>query len=339
MSSPTNNNETIAPDSDDDYEDEDVNYWCHQCEVTPTILKYLSFLSFSLKAEIDAILDSGTPTCPRCGSEFVEEMEGGGINDVDDDFLGTPTLNLGGDRADIANVLQMLFQTLQPSLGNSVNMQRLGPNSAAFSVTTEPPNTAQNVPSASDNAQGLDDAEIPAGGVGEPEPNTGPMLGDGVPPEINNLLQLLLNIPRTTTTAGGVPNPFMTMLNMVGNPGGLDDIITELMEQAQQRSAPPAATEEMINKLPSISITHEMLDRKADCTVCQDEFTQDSSALELPCHHIFHTDCIQQWLKMNGSCPVCRFSLVTGTTPQNTENTQVNTVAEETGGNENLDID
>lgn len=26
--------------------------------------------------------------------------------------------------------------------------------------------------------------------------------------------------------------------------------------------------------------------------------------------HIFHPDCLQPWLKTNGSCPVCRFSLV-----------------------------
>lgn len=28
------------------------------------------------------------------------------------------------------------------------------------------------------------------------------------------------------------------------------------------------------------------------------------------CRHIFHPDCLQPWLKTNGSCPVCRFSLV-----------------------------
>lgn len=26
--------------------------------------------------------------------------------------------------------------------------------------------------------------------------------------------------------------------------------------------------------------------------------------------HVFHPDCLQPWLKTNGSCPVCRFSLV-----------------------------
>lgn len=47
-------------------------------------------------------------------------------------------------------------------------------------------------------------------------------------------------------------------------------------------------------------------------TLLPEENTSESSgvAITLPCEHSFHDDCIIQWLKTNGTCPVCRFSLV-----------------------------
>lgn len=38
--------------------------------------------------------------------------------------------------------------------------------------------------------------------------------------------------------------------------------------------------------------------------------TNSGVAIELPCHHDFHDDCIIMWLKTSGTCPVCRYALV-----------------------------
>lgn len=51
-------------------------------------------------------------------------------------------------------------------------------------------------------------------------------------------------------------------------------------------------------------------DGNKDCLVCQDDFALDENILELPCHHLFHTDCLVPWLKNSGTCPTCRFALV-----------------------------
>ncbi|KAF9973776.1 hypothetical protein BGZ73_002964 [Actinomortierella ambigua] len=107
------------------------------------------------------------------------------------------------------------------------------------------------------------------------------------------------------------------LFNMVGNPGdyvfgqnGLDDIITQLMEQQSRMSGPIGATDETINKVPRHKLTQEELDVKLDCSVCKDEFTMDDSLLQLECKHIFHEDCLKPWLKMSGTCPTCRFSII-----------------------------
>ena len=46
-----------------------------------------------------------------------------------------------------------------------------------------------------------------------------------------------------------------------------------------------------------------------NCAVCQESFTSGQDARMLPCCHIFHLDCIDQWLLQNPSCPNCRESI------------------------------
>lgn len=42
------------------------------------------------------------------------------------------------------------------------------------------------------------------------------------------------------------------------------------------------------------------------CAVCLGEYEDDELVATLPCGHSFHRDCIQRWLRHEGSCPQCR---------------------------------
>ena len=44
----------------------------------------------------------------------------------------------------------------------------------------------------------------------------------------------------------------------------------------------------------------------AACAVCKEDFVVGDAALRLPCAHLYHDDCIVQWLKNTGTCPICR---------------------------------
>ncbi|KAF5179722.1 E3 ubiquitin-protein ligase ring1-like [Thalictrum thalictroides] len=50
---------------------------------------------------------------------------------------------------------------------------------------------------------------------------------------------------------------------------------------------------------------------KDPCTVCREEFMIGEDIALMPCLHVFHKDCIGQWLKTTNTCPICRFSMPT----------------------------
>ncbi|KAL3640638.1 hypothetical protein CASFOL_015606 [Castilleja foliolosa] len=45
-----------------------------------------------------------------------------------------------------------------------------------------------------------------------------------------------------------------------------------------------------------------------DCTVCLDSLIGCRKIVTLGCRHVFHPDCIAEWLSQanNNTCPVCR---------------------------------
>jgi len=46
------------------------------------------------------------------------------------------------------------------------------------------------------------------------------------------------------------------------------------------------------------------------CAICWSEFEEDEDVRRLPCIHLFHIECVDKWLKMNKSCPICRQDII-----------------------------
>nr|CAD1826220.1 unnamed protein product [Ananas comosus var. bracteatus] len=69
---------------------------------------------------------------------------------------------------------------------------------------------------------------------------------------------------------------------------------------------PAPAPASAIASIPTIFITD---DRTLQCPVCKEEFAVGAEAREMPCEHVFHSECIVPWLTAHNSCPVCRFQL------------------------------
>jgi Ring finger domain/PA domain len=49
--------------------------------------------------------------------------------------------------------------------------------------------------------------------------------------------------------------------------------------------------------------------RHLSCPICCEDFKIEAEAVQLPCLHFFHHECIVPWLKQRDSCPTCRYAL------------------------------
>lgn len=90
------------------------------------------------------------------------------------------------------------------------------------------------------------------------------------------------------------------------------DNLELLMEQlmgASERRGPPPAPRTAIDAMPTVKITQRHLRGDSHCPVCKDKFELGSEAREMPCKHLYHSDCIVPWLVQHNSCPVCRLEL------------------------------
>jgi hypothetical protein len=69
-------------------------------------------------------------------------------------------------------------------------------------------------------------------------------------------------------------------------------------------------TKEELDKIPVNiykDISPELKEKKDSCTVCREEYHDNDNVRTLRCGHVFHTECVDNWL-MNHShkCPCCR---------------------------------
>ena len=46
------------------------------------------------------------------------------------------------------------------------------------------------------------------------------------------------------------------------------------------------------------------------CSICLDEFTENTPLIQLNCNHMYHPHCINDWLQRQPSCPLCRCELI-----------------------------
>jgi hypothetical protein len=88
---------------------------------------------------------------------------------------------------------------------------------------------------------------------------------------------------------------------------------------AQSKGVP----QEFIDSLERVPLKNLPQKETADCPICTNRFVDDDYPLlvKLPCSvqhsagkvakdHIFDLECIGPWLKVNSTCPLCRFDVL-----------------------------
>ena len=73
------------------------------------------------------------------------------------------------------------------------------------------------------------------------------------------------------------------------------------------------ASEDQLSKLKEVKIdkSKHFVEKEEgkglsppDCSICT--FEIKDKAIQLKCKHLFHKECVVEWLKINKICPVCR---------------------------------
>ncbi|KAF6150793.1 hypothetical protein GIB67_020876 [Kingdonia uniflora] len=66
---------------------------------------------------------------------------------------------------------------------------------------------------------------------------------------------------------------------------------------------------------PGADLTDErvLLPEDAECCICLSSYEDGQELHALTCGHHFHSACIVKWLKINASCPLCKYNILKGT--------------------------
>ncbi|GLJ34225.1 hypothetical protein SUGI_0687740 [Cryptomeria japonica] len=77
------------------------------------------------------------------------------------------------------------------------------------------------------------------------------------------------------------------------------DVVSQQMEEEAR---------ELIDAFGTIKIYNLHINEVPLCSICRIEYEVGEEACQMPCHktHIFHSDCLRQWLERRKSCPLCK---------------------------------
>ena len=106
----------------------------------------------------------------------------------------------------------------------------------------------------------------------------------------------------------GVPN-FNNLISnsVIDTFQNLFDVISEAQAAPEYEDVKVTLSEEDFQKLKTTTLK-ETTDK--ECNICLDSFKINDTTTTLPCDHVFHKNCIHDWLcNEKVSCPVCRFDV------------------------------
>jgi len=288
-------------------------FFCHECSI-----------------EIPRI--AADFTCPTCNSGFIEELGQGENTQGAAGHARDPFHDDDSDHEDHMDLGQVLgpLESILPGLlgggglgprstfqGGSTGFRNMGPGHIRIS-TRGPSGPSRPLPGGPQNL-GMDQAALENAlqdfifnMVGMQFGGQGGGGGGGGGARFHFISQ-----------GGGPPN-----FQLHGNPGdyawgrgGLDAIITQLLNQMDGAGPPPMAAEN-IQSIPTVKINKDQMEKSSSCSVCWEDFTEGEEVRLLECGHCFHSGCIVPWLELHGTCPVCRKQLNPGHVPPDPDTTE-----------------
>ena len=94
------------------------------------------------------------------------------------------------------------------------------------------------------------------------------------------------------------------------NDSNISAMLEQVMQMMRNRGEHPT-DQAILNELPETQIDDvtKLDPEKKNCVICLGDFKNGDKATVLPCIHLFHSYCIQNWLKTKNCCPICKYRL------------------------------
>ncbi|KFK44584.1 hypothetical protein AALP_AA1G277700 [Arabis alpina] len=98
-------------------------------------------------------------------------------------------------------------------------------------------------------------------------------------------------------------NPFTQGMVILEGSSGLNPLLRDLLDSNEEGQ--PPASKASIDAMPIVDV-----EDGGECVICLEEWKmKEETVKEMPCKHRFHGGCIEKWLGLHGSCPVCRYEM------------------------------
>jgi hypothetical protein len=123
--------------------------------------------------------------------------------------------------------------------------------------------------------------------------------------KMNTVRTILYNLQRADeAVAQRVLNIMNVLIPAAAQADAVGDAVSQ-QELQQMQDFKRIVPEEELAKLQVVAFSELQTDEK-NCSICLDEFLAESQLYAIPCKHLFHKECLTDWVAENYKCPVCR---------------------------------
>lgn len=89
--------------------------------------------------------------------------------------------------------------------------------------------------------------------------------------------------------------------------------LIRVLARIQDPRMTKGATEAAIELLPLVTLQADTDGIDGSCPICLNDMVVGEEVRVLTCKHVFHRGCLDEWLRVNASCPTCRTSIFDNT--------------------------
>ncbi|KAL3885476.1 hypothetical protein ACJMK2_025532 [Sinanodonta woodiana] len=247
------------------------------------------------------------PTIPFPGMQAPQLLPQQQVADPQRGFLDNPTVFIPHHRYGPLPTAHSIMPVPPPAMfdSRSGSTPHLNGTTSNHNVPNAHGNNGQQQNSCAEEP--LSSCQMVNGNHGMQQP---PLSGTPQPPQHQHLHHHLHHYHHPPTRLHPLPVPGMHYGLPVMELLSLEERLGNVNHGASQATIEQNTLPYKYQKMKRCSESDD--DCLEKCTICLSEFEDGEDVRRLPCMHLFHIECVDQWLTTNKKCPICRVDIEAG---------------------------